>query len=59
MQGMKESRFHPNSLLPAELFAFGAAGNLAEVKPDTGLILKRKPITFSKFVQDHLRLFMS
>ena len=38
----------------AELNAFGAAGNLAAVKPDTGLILKRKPITFSQFVQDHL-----
>ena len=43
----------------SELFAFGAAGNLAAVKPDTGLILKRKPITFSEFVHDHLRSLMS
>jgi uncharacterized protein YbjT (DUF2867 family) len=42
-----------------ELNAFGAAGNLAAVKPDTGLILKRKPIAFSQFVQDHLPTFKS
>jgi uncharacterized protein YbjT (DUF2867 family) len=41
----------------SELNAFGAAGNLAAVKPDTGLILKRKPIAFSQFVQDHLGTF--
>jgi uncharacterized protein YbjT (DUF2867 family) len=40
-----------------ELFAFGAAGNLADVSADTGMILKRKPITFSQFVQDHLSAF--
>jgi uncharacterized protein YbjT (DUF2867 family) len=43
----------------SELNAFGAAGNLAAVKPDTGLILKRKPIAFSQFVQDHLATFKS
>jgi uncharacterized protein YbjT (DUF2867 family) len=42
-----------------ELNAFGAAGKLAAVKPDTGFILKRKPITFSQFVQDHLATFKS
>ena len=43
----------------SELNEFGAAGNLAAVKPDTGFILKRKPITFSQFVQDHLATFKS
>jgi uncharacterized protein YbjT (DUF2867 family) len=43
----------------SELNAFGAAGNLAAVKPDTGFILKRKSITFSQFVQDHLSTFKS
>jgi uncharacterized protein YbjT (DUF2867 family) len=43
----------------SELSAFGAAGNLAAVKPDAELILKRKPITFSQFVQDHLTTFKS
>lgn len=41
----------------SELFAFGAAGNLAAIKPDTELVLKRKPITFSQFVQDNLKTF--
>ena len=43
----------------SELNAFGVAGHLAAVKPDAGLILKRKPITFSQFVQDHLASFRS
>jgi uncharacterized protein YbjT (DUF2867 family) len=43
----------------SELNAFGAAGNLAGVSPDTELILKRKPITFFQFVQDHLTTFKS
>lgn len=43
----------------AELNAFGAAGHLAAIKPDTGLILKRKPIAFSQFVEDHLAIFKS
>ena len=43
----------------AELNAFGAAGNLSAVKADTGLILKRTPIAFSQFVQDHLATFKS
>ena len=43
----------------SELFAFGAAGNLAAVMPDTGAVLKRKPVTFAQFVQDHLRSFKS
>jgi len=43
----------------SELNAYGAAGNLAAVKPDTGLILKREPIAFSQFVQDHLATFKS
>jgi uncharacterized protein YbjT (DUF2867 family) len=46
-------------IMLTELNAFGAAGNLATVKPDTGLILKRKPIAFSQFVQDHLATFKS
>ena len=41
----------------SELNRFGAAGNLAAIKPDTGLILKREPIQFSQFVQDHLAAF--
>jgi uncharacterized protein YbjT (DUF2867 family) len=45
--------------LLSELFAFGAAGNLAAVKPDTEAILKRKPITFLQFVQDHRQSFAS
>jgi uncharacterized protein YbjT (DUF2867 family) len=45
--------------LLTELNAFGAAGNLAAVKPDTGVILKRRPILFSKFVEDHLATFKS
>jgi uncharacterized protein YbjT (DUF2867 family) len=45
--------------LLTELNAFGAAGNLAPVRPDTSIILKRPPITFSQFVQDHLGTFKS
>jgi uncharacterized protein YbjT (DUF2867 family) len=40
-----------------ELNAFGKAGNLAAVKPDVEQILKRKPITFLKFIGDHLSVF--
>jgi uncharacterized protein YbjT (DUF2867 family) len=43
--------------LLTELNAVGKAGYLAAVKPDTELILKRKPITFAKFIQDHLAAF--
>jgi uncharacterized protein YbjT (DUF2867 family) len=43
--------------LLTELNAVGKAGYLAAVKPDTELILKRKPIKFSQFIQDHLAVF--
>jgi len=43
--------------LLTELNAFGAAGNLAAIKPDTATILRRQPILFSQFVQDHLQTF--
>jgi uncharacterized protein YbjT (DUF2867 family) len=43
--------------LLTELNAVGKAGYLAEVKPDTELILKRKPIKFAQFIQDHLATF--
>lgn len=45
--------------LHTELNAVGKAGYLAAVKPDTELILKRKPISFSRFIQDHLANFKS
>jgi uncharacterized protein YbjT (DUF2867 family) len=45
--------------LLTELNAAGKAGYLAAVKPDTELILKRKPITFARFIQDHLAAFKS
>ncbi len=41
----------------SELNAIGKAGYLAAVKPDVEQILKRKPITFSKFIGDHLNSF--
>lgn len=41
----------------SELIAFGRAGHLAAVKPDTESVLKRKPITFSQFARDHLGTF--
>jgi uncharacterized protein YbjT (DUF2867 family) len=41
----------------SELNALGKAGYLAEVKQDVEKILKRKPITFSKFIADHLAAF--
>jgi hypothetical protein len=41
----------------AELNTIGKAGYLAAVKPDVEQILKRKPITFSKFIGDHLNSF--
>jgi len=43
--------------LLTELNAVGKAGYLAAVKPDTELILKRKPITFAQFIRDHLPAF--
>ncbi len=45
--------------LLAELNAVGKAGHFAAVRPDAGLILKRKPITFAQFIQDHLATFKS
>jgi uncharacterized protein YbjT (DUF2867 family) len=45
--------------LLTELNAVGKAGYLAAVKPDVALILKRKPILFSQFIQDHLTTFKS
>jgi len=42
-----------------ELNALGKAGHLAPVRPDTELILNRKPIPFAKFIQDHLAAFKS
>jgi uncharacterized protein YbjT (DUF2867 family) len=45
--------------LLTELNAVGKAGYLAAVKPDAEVILKRKPITFAKFIQDHLAVFKS
>lgn len=43
--------------LLTELNAIGKAGWLAEVKPDAALILKRKPIAFARFIEDHLATF--
>lgn len=43
----------------AELNAVGKAGYLAAVKPDAELILKRGPIKFAQFIQDHLGTFKS
>lgn len=45
--------------LLTELNAVGKAGYLAAVKPDVELILKRKPISFAQFIQDHLATFKS
>jgi len=45
--------------LLTELNAVGKAGYLAAVKPDVELILKRKPIQFARFIQDHLAVFKS
>jgi uncharacterized protein YbjT (DUF2867 family) len=45
--------------LLTELNAVGKAGYLAAVKPDVEQILKRKPITFAQFIQDHLATFKS
>jgi uncharacterized protein YbjT (DUF2867 family) len=45
--------------LLTELNAVGKAGYLAAVKPDVELILKRKPIRFAQFLQDHLAVFKS
>jgi uncharacterized protein YbjT (DUF2867 family) len=41
----------------SELNALAADGRLAAVKPDTESILGRRPITFSKFVQDNISSF--
>jgi uncharacterized protein YbjT (DUF2867 family) len=43
--------------LLAELNAIGKAGYLAAVKPDVEQILNRKPVTFSKFIEDHFNAF--
>jgi uncharacterized protein YbjT (DUF2867 family) len=43
----------------SELNAFGKAGHLATVKPDVENILKRKPISFEQFLQDHIQAFRS
>jgi uncharacterized protein YbjT (DUF2867 family) len=43
--------------LISELNGIGKAGYLAEVRPDVELILKRKPITFTKFLADNLHVF--
>ena len=43
--------------LLTELNAVTKAGYLADVKPDTGSILRRSPITFARFIQDHLNAF--
>lgn len=43
--------------LITELNELGRAGYLAPVRTDTETILKRKPITFERFVQDHLAAF--
>jgi uncharacterized protein YbjT (DUF2867 family) len=45
--------------LLTELNAVGKAGYLAAVKPDAEFILKRKPIPFAQFIQDHLATFKS
>ena len=41
----------------SELNTIAKAGYLAAVKPDVELILKRPPITFSAFINDHLVSF--
>ena len=41
----------------AELNIIGKSGHLAAVRPDTERILGRKPITFARFVQDHISVF--
>jgi len=45
--------------LLTELNSIGKAGWLAEVKPDAAQILQRPPITFARFLQDHLATFKS
>ena len=40
-----------------ELNILGKAGHLAAVKPDVEQVLKRKPITFARFLQDNLASF--
>jgi uncharacterized protein YbjT (DUF2867 family) len=45
--------------LLTELNAIAKAGGLAEVKPDAAQILQRPPITFARFLQDHLATFKS
>ena len=43
--------------LLSELNAVAKAGYLAEVKPDARLLLGRPPITFARFLSDHLSTF--
>jgi len=43
----------------AELNAIAKAGYLAAITPDVEGLLKRKPIKFSQFIQDHLSVFKS
>lgn len=45
--------------LLTELNAIAKAGYLAAVKPDTEMILKRKPLRFAQFIHDHLATFKS
>jgi uncharacterized protein YbjT (DUF2867 family) len=43
--------------LLSELNGLTRAGYFSEVQPDATMILKRKPIVFSQFIQDHLAAF--
>lgn len=45
--------------LIVELNGIGRAGYLAAVKPDTELVLGRKPITFERFLRDNLSVFQN